>query len=131
MVYIYCLRGYLNQCKTTESVHSLMRNSQEEQLSKQMAPHKKWSFPLSISKLQIWLHLLKKSLMENFIFVHCRGLGPSGMDADGWRRILALNSFITTNSNLRKAFANVVKQLCADLIETKTVEALLQVNSSR
>ena len=47
------------------------------------------------------------------------------MDADGWRRMLALNSFITTNSNLRKAFANVVKQLCTDLIETKTVEAFL------
>ena len=32
--------------------------------------HKKWSFPLRISSvnLQIWSHLLKKSLMENFIF---------------------------------------------------------------
>ena len=36
--------------------------------------HKKWSFPLRISlvnvtgKLRIWSHLLKKSLMENFIF---------------------------------------------------------------
>ena len=25
-------------------------------------------------KLQIWSHLLKKSLMENFIFVQCHGL---------------------------------------------------------
>ena len=35
--------------------------------------HKKWSFPLQISSdffsfLRIWSHLLKKSLMENFIF---------------------------------------------------------------
>ena len=39
--------------------------------------HKKWSFPLKISSvnvtksasfLRIWSHLLKKSLMENFIF---------------------------------------------------------------
>ena len=38
--------------------------------------HKKWSYPLRISSvnvtksasLQIWSHLLKKSLMENFIF---------------------------------------------------------------
>ena len=41
--------------------------------------HKKWSFPFRISsvnvifskflqKLRIWSHLLKKSLMENFIF---------------------------------------------------------------
>ena len=28
--------------------------------------HKKWSFPLR--NLRIWSHLLKKSLMENFIF---------------------------------------------------------------
>ena len=32
--------------------------------------HKKWSFPLWIStvNLRIWSYLLKKSLMENFIF---------------------------------------------------------------
>ena len=46
--------------------------------------HKKWSFPLRISsvnkcdqicrKLRIWSHLLKKSLMENFIFgaLYCK-----------------------------------------------------------
>ena len=32
----------------------------------QVALHKKWSFPL-----RIWSHLLKKSLIENFIFVQC------------------------------------------------------------
>ena len=39
--------------------------------------HKKWSFPLRISsvnvtnprKLRIWSHLLKKSVIENFIFL--------------------------------------------------------------
>ena len=43
--------------------------------------HKKWSFPLRISskcdqicrKLRIWSHLLKKSLMENFIFCAVSG----------------------------------------------------------
>ena len=51
--------------------------------------------------------------------------GPSGMDADGWQRILASNSFGTANSDLQKAFANVVKKLCTDLIETQTIEAFL------
>ena len=42
------------------------------------APHKKWSFPLrffsvNVTKLWIWSHLLKKSVMENFIFVQWRG----------------------------------------------------------
>ena len=35
--------------------------------------HKKWSFPLSVSFSFLWIssHLLKKSLMEHFIFVKC------------------------------------------------------------
>ena len=47
------------------------------------------------------------------------------MDADGWRSLLASNNFGTANSDLRKAFANVVKKLCTDLIKTQTIEALL------
>ena len=47
------------------------------------------------------------------------------MDADGWRRILASNSFGTASSDLRKAFENVVKKLCTDLIENQTIEAYL------
>ena len=50
------------------------------------------------------------------------GSGPSGMDADGWRRILASNSFGMANSDFRKAFANVVKKF---LIETQTIKAFL------
>ena len=52
------------------------------------SPHKRWSFPLRISSvnvtksaLRIWSHLLKKSLMENFIFcavVFVFFLGESG-----------------------------------------------------
>ena len=53
------------------------------------------------------------------------GSGPSGMDADSWRRILASNNFGTSGSDLRKAFANVVQKLCTDLVETHTIEAFL------
>ena len=53
------------------------------------------------------------------------GSGPSDMDADRWRRILASNSFFTGNSDFRKALANVVKKLCKDLIETQTIKAFL------
>ena len=44
------------------------------------------------------------------------------MDADVWRRILASNSFGTANSDLQKAFANVAKKLCTDLVQTQTIE---------
>ena len=42
------------------------------------------------------------------------GSGPSGIDADGWRRILASSQFGTASSDLRKAFAEVIKKLCID-----------------
>ena len=51
------------------------------------------------------------------------GSGTSGMDAAGWLRILASNNFGTSSSDLRKAFANVVRKLCTDLVETHTIEA--------
>ena len=40
------------------------------------------------------------------------GSGPSGMDADGWRRIMASNHYGTVSSDLRKAFAEMIKKLC-------------------
>ena len=48
-------------------------------------------------------------------------LGPFGMGADGWRKILASNSFGIAISKFRKAFGNIVKKLCTDLIETQTI----------
>ena len=51
--------------------------------------------------------------------------GPSGMDADGWHRIVASNDFGTSRSYPRKAFANVVQKLCTDFVETHTIEAFL------
>ena len=53
------------------------------------------------------------------------GLGPSGMGADGWCRIIPPNNFGTPSSDLHKAFANVVQKLYTDLVETHTIEAFL------
>ena len=49
------------------------RTRQNKGQSKQVLLHKQWSFSLRISsvnvtKSAVWSHLLKKSLMENFIF---------------------------------------------------------------
>ena len=53
------------------------------------------------------------------------GSGPSGMDAEGWRRIIASNQFGATYSDLRKAFAEVFKKLCTKLDENNTIEDFL------
>ena len=38
------------------------------------------------------------------------GSGPSGLDADGWRKILVSRSFGTINADLGRAFPNVIKK---------------------
>ena len=42
------------------------------------------------------------------------GSGPSGLDADGWRKILVSKSYRTINADLRRAFANVIKKICTE-----------------
>ena len=53
-----------------------------------------------------------------------REVCPSGMDAD-WHIILSSNQFGTSNTDLRKAFAEVIRRLCANFVERKSIEALL------
>ena len=47
-----------------------------------------------------------------------REVCPSGMDAD-WHIILSSNQFGTSNTDLRKAFAEVIRRLCANFVERK------------
>ena len=42
------------------------------------------------------------------------GPDPSGLDADGWRKILVSRSFEAINADLRRAFANVIKEICTE-----------------
>ena len=39
-------------------------------------------------------------------------VGPSGMDADGWRRILISGNFGNVGEELRKSIAEMAKRLC-------------------
>ena len=51
--------------------------------------------------------------------------GPSGMDADVWRRILTSNSFGQSSTNMCMALANVAKKLCVESDQTDSLEAFL------
>ena len=55
------------------------------------------------------------------------GSGSSGLDADGWRRILTSNSFGTALSDLLKSVADFIKKLCSKIInsENKLLEAFI------
>ena len=50
------------------------------------------------------------------------GCGPSGLDADGWRKILVSKSYRTINADLRRAFANVIKKICTEKLPVDTTK---------
>ena len=54
--------------------------------------------------------------------------GPSGLDADGWIKILVSKSYGTVNSDSRRAFVIVIKKLSVD---TTKYETPLEVFFSR
>ena len=56
------------------------------------------------------------------------GLGPSAMDADGWRRILYSNNFGDANVDLRKAIANFIKKICPEEISTTSTQPTILRN---
>ena len=47
------------------------------------------------------------------------GSGPSGMDADGWRKILVSNHYGATGADLRRAFAEMIKKMCTEKEEPR------------
>ena len=46
------------------------------------------------------------------------GSGPSGLDANGWRRILTSRAFGTATLDLRKTFAQLIKELHEEELES-------------
>ena len=55
------------------------------------------------------------------------GSGPSGLDANGWRKILVSKSYGTINADLRRAFANVIKKTEKLPVDTTKDETPLEV----
>ena len=51
--------------------------------------------------------------------------GPSGVDANGFRRILACKSFKASGTSLREAIAVLTKRLCTEIIDPATIKPIL------
>ena len=51
--------------------------------------------------------------------------GPSGVDANGFRRILACKSFKQSSSKLCEALATMTRTLCTQYIDPSTIEPLI------
>ena len=48
------------------------------------------------------------------------GSGLSRLDADGWRKILVSKSYGTINADIRRTFANVIKEICTEKVPVDT-----------
>ena len=48
------------------------------------------------------------------------GSRPPGLDADGWRRMLTSREFRTSSTDLCKTFAQLIKELCIEELESAT-----------
>ena len=46
------------------------------------------------------------------------GSRPLGLDADGWRKNLTSRAFGITTLDLRKTFAQLIKKLCVEELES-------------
>ena len=53
------------------------------------------------------------------------GSAPSGLDADGWRRILASNCFGDSSPDLCKVIASFTRKLCSGKLDASSLEAFL------
>ena len=58
------------------------------------------------------------------------GSGPSGIDADGWRRILISNSLGKSSTDICMALANVAKELCVKSDQTDLLESVISSEES-
>ena len=66
---------------------------------------------------------ITESTIKNATMKTFGSAGPSGIDADGWRRLC--NSFRTASQSLRSALAATARRMCTELIDPATVESLL------
>ena len=53
------------------------------------------------------------------------GSGPSGLDADGWRRILASSCFGDSSADLFRAIASITRKLRSEKLDASSLEAFL------
>ena len=51
--------------------------------------------------------------------------GPSGVDANGFKRILACKSFKRSSINLCESIATLTRRLCTEFVDSLTIEPIM------
>ena len=107
----------------------LALNDQTLHQIKQKHPHGKDAHPEVLLPVipeeirPIKFHSIDAESVKKAILKTKGAAGHSGLDADGWKRILTSNQFGNNSSDLCKTFAEVIKKLCTT--ENLSLEALL------
>ena len=65
----------------------------------------------------ITFDVINDSMISEAAKITQGGSGPSGMDADSWRRILVSRGYGNAGNNLRKAIALLIKKTCIEKID--------------
>ena len=109
----------------------LSLNDQTLHQIKQEPPHGKDAYPELLLPVipeeihPIKFHSIGAESVKKAILKTKGAAGPSGLDADGWKRILTSNQFGSSSNDLCKTFAEVIKKLCTTEDLSSSLEALL------
>ena len=57
------------------------------------------------------------------------GSGPSRLDAEGWKKIIVSKSYGTINADLRRAFVNLIKNICTEKLPVDTTKNETQLEA--
>ena len=66
-------------------------------------------FPSNVLKRINVFHAIDAESVKKAILKTKGAAGPSGLDADGWKRILTSNQFGNSSNDLCKTFAELIK----------------------
>ena len=85
--------------------------------------HKQFLFDdIPQSKHKIKYECVDAEVIPNTVLRTRDGWGPSGRDADGWRRILTFNTFSQSSIHICMVLANFAKKLCVESNQTTELQ---------
>ena len=71
--------------------------------------------------------IIYEEIDENMILKAAKitegGSGPSGMDADGWRKVIVSKVYGDVRNDLRKSLAQTVRKMCTEHVSDNSLEA--------
>ena len=80
--------------------------------------------PLSTVE-NLTFYVIDDSMVLEVVIITREGSGPSGMDEDGWRRILVSRDYGDAGNDLRKVIASLIKKICIEEIDDSSLSPLM------